>query len=109
MRDGRRRERPPRARLLLCGCCVLHETARGLEPAGAGAQAVVGRSNAQVTAERLGELRRLAVPDPAGDFADGQRAIVEQPGRTVHADPRQVLAERGVADLGIRTLKLTTR
>src|SRR5688500_7644404 len=37
----------------------------------AGAAAVGRRRDAVVAAERLGELRRLAVADAAGDLADG--------------------------------------
>jgi hypothetical protein len=41
-----------------------------------------------------------------GDLAHGDPAAGEQLGRPVHADPGQVVAERRVADLGVRALEL---
>ena len=48
--------------------------------------AVVGRGDAEVTAEGLGELGGLAVADPARDLADGEAAIGQQRGGALHAD-----------------------
>src|SRR4051812_50035958 len=47
---------------------------------------VVGRRDPVVAPERLGELRRLAVADPAGDLADGQRVVVQEEGGLLHAN-----------------------
>ena len=47
----------------------------GVEAPVVDAHAVVRRSDAEVAPERLGELRRLAVSDAAGDLADGQGAV----------------------------------
>jgi hypothetical protein len=62
-----------------------------------------------VAAERLGELGGLPVSDAVGDLADGQRSRLEQLGGPLHADLGQVVAERGLADLGVRTLELAAR
>ena len=62
-----------------------------------------------MAAERLGELRGLAVADPVGDLADRQAAVGEQLGGALHAHAGQVLAERGVADLGVGALELAPR
>jgi len=53
--------------------------------------AVVRGGEAVVAAEGLGELRGLAVADPAGDLADGQPLVGEQAGGALHAHPREVL------------------
>src|SRR3954452_5031827 len=68
-----------------------------------------GGREALMAAERLGELGGLAVPDPARDLAHGQAAAREQLGRALHPDAREVLAERGVADLGVGALELAAR
>ena len=71
--------------------------------------AVVRRGDAEVAAERLGELGGLAVADAVGDLAHGHAAAGEQLGGAVHADAGQVLAEGGVADLGVGALELAAR
>src|SRR3954447_6087712 len=72
----------------------------------AGARPEVGRGDAVVAPERLGELRGLAVADPPGDLPDGQRVVVQQLGGLLHPDAGEVLAEGRVADLGVRALQL---
>ena len=57
------------------------------------ARAVGRRDRAEVAAERLRELRRLAVADAARDLAHRQRAVREQAGGALHAHAREVLAE----------------
>ena len=59
-----------------------------------------------VAAEGLGELRRLAIADPMGDFADRQAPHAEHLGGPVHPHGGQVLAESGVADLRVGALEL---
>jgi hypothetical protein len=59
-----------------------------------------------MAAERLRELRRLPVADAVGDLADREHPRGEQLGRAVHPHPGQVVAERGVADLGVGALEL---
>src|SRR5205085_7456701 len=59
---------------------------------------------AVVAAEGLGELRRLPVADPAGDLADGQRALQQHLERAPHADLREVGPEAGLTRLGERPL-----
>src|SRR5690242_11201616 len=59
----------------------------------------VGRSDALVAAEGLGELRGLAVADAVGDLAHGQRARGQHVSGLLHADPGEVVAEGGLADL----------
>ena len=65
--------------------------------------------DAVVAAERLGELRGLAVADAVGDLADRQPARGEQLGGALHAHRGQVLAERRVADLRVGALELAAR
>jgi hypothetical protein len=81
----------------------------GLQPLADRSQSVIGRCDAQMTPERLRELGRLAVPDTARNLADGQVPVAQQRGGALHANPRQVLAKRGVADLGVRALELSAR
>ena len=59
--------------------------------------------------ERLRELGGLAVADPVCDLADGEAAGGQELRRALHANRREVLAERRVADLGVRALKLASR
>src|SRR4051794_18763887 len=68
-----------------------------------------GGREALMAAEGLGELGGLAVPDAVRDLAHGQAAARQQLGRTLHPDVREVLAERGVADLGVGALELAAR
>src|SRR4051794_4861481 len=68
-----------------------------------------GGREALVAAEGLGELGRLAVADAARDLAHGQAAPRQQLGRALHPDTGEVLAERRVADLGVRALELAAR
>src|SRR3954454_10160076 len=70
---------------------------------------VVRRRDPVVAPERLGELRRLAVADPPGDLADGQRVVVQEEGGLLHADGREVLAEGRPSDLGVGALQLAAR
>src|SRR3954447_21394563 len=65
--------------------------------------------DAVVAAEGLGELRRLAVADPPGDVADGQRAGRQEVGGAVHAHAGEMLAERRVPDLAVGALELAPR
>src|SRR3954452_5674101 len=111
MQPARRREPPPAAR---SGC--VRQTAAGCHRStvmpvahGGAVGAEGGGRKALVAAERLGELGGLAVPDPARDLAHRQAAAREQLGRTLHPDAREVLAERGVADLGVGALELAAR
>src|SRR5215213_8626633 len=60
-----------------------------------------------VAAERLGELRGLAIADAMGDLAHREPAHAEHLGGPIHPHRGQVLAERRVADLRIRALQLT--
>jgi hypothetical protein len=62
-----------------------------------------------MAAERLGELRGLAIADAMGDLADRQPACRQQLGRALHPHRGEVLAERGVADLGVGALQLAAR
>src|SRR3954469_5886615 len=62
-----------------------------------------------VAAERLGELRRLAIADAVGDLAHGQAAPAEHLGGALHPDRREVVAERRAPDLGVRALELAAR
>src|SRR4051812_9215648 len=64
------------------------------------------RREALVTAERLGELGGLAVPDAVRHLAHGQAPARQQLRRALHPDAGEVLAERGVADLGVGALQL---
>src|SRR5215207_8255470 len=68
--------------------------------------AVVRGGDAEMAAELLGELGGLAVADPVGDLPDGHPARGEELRRLVHPDPGQVVAEGGVADLGVSPLEL---
>src|SRR3954447_22835705 len=111
MQPARRREPPPAAR---SGC--VRQTAAGRHRStvmpvahGGAVGAEGGGREALVAAERLGELGGLAVPDPARDLAHGQAAAREQPGPAPPPGPREVLAERGVADLGVGALELAAR
>ena len=54
-------------------------------------------ASAVVAAERLRELRRLAVADAVGDLADGQAARGQHLGGALHPHRGQVLAERRAA------------
>src|SRR4051812_31893915 len=80
-----------------------------LEAAVLAALPVVRRGEPDVAAERLRELRRLAVADAARDLAHGQAGVAEQRRRALHAHARQVLAEGRVADLGVGALQLAAR
>ena len=60
-----------------------------------------------VTAEGLRELGGLAVSHAMRDLANGERAGGEHLGGFLHPDARQVVAEGGLADLGVRPLELT--
>ena len=87
---------------------------RGAACAAAAARAVAARRGSprarrRVAAEGLGELRRLAVADPRATSRTRQAAGGEQLGGAVHAHRGQVLAERRVADLGVRALELAAR
>ncbi len=62
-----------------------------------------------VAAERLGELRRLAISDAVGHLAHGQAPCGEHLGRALHAHRGEVVAERRVPDLGVRALQLAAR
>src|SRR4051794_28950041 len=73
------------------------------------AGAVASRRHPVRARERLGELRRLAVADPGGDVADGDRGLGQQLGGALHADPGQTLPERCVAVLVEAALQLTAR
>src|SRR5215210_908522 len=68
-----------------------------------------GGREALMAAERLGELRRLAVADAVRHFPHGEAAAGEQLGGPLHPHAREVLAERGVADLGVGALQLAPR
>src|SRR3954471_17123336 len=74
---------------------------------GAPAGPEVRRRHPLVAAERLGELGGLAVADPVGDLADGERPGGEHLGGLLHPDLGQVVAERGLADLRVGALELT--
>src|SRR4051794_40786314 len=62
-----------------------------------------------VAAERLGELRRLAIADAMGHLANGQAAPAEHLRGALHPDRRQVVAERRAPDLGVGALELAAR
>src|SRR3954452_25339913 len=73
------------------------------------AAAIGRRRDVVVAAERLGELRGLAVADAVGDLPHGQPARAEHLGGAAHPDGGQVVAERRVADLGVGALQLAAR
>src|ERR1700709_2810091 len=83
-------------------------TGAELRPGRAHGSASVGaeirRRDALVAPERLGELGGLAVADAVRDLTHGQRARGEHLRGLLHADPRQVITERGLPDLGVRAL-----
>jgi hypothetical protein len=55
-------------------------------------------------------VRRLAVPDDARDVAHGDRRLLDQKLRGgPHTARKQVLAERGLPELGIGARKLPRR
>ncbi len=56
--------------------------------------------------ECLGELGGLAVPDTMGDFTHGHAPREEKFGGAVHADGRQMLPKRRMADLVVGALEL---
>src|SRR4051794_23102204 len=62
-----------------------------------------------MAAERLGELRRLAVADARRDVAHRHRPGLEKLERAPHADLGHVRAEARVADLAERPLQLAAR
>ena len=83
------------------------------EPAVAPLRAVrgaarLGRRVAVVAAERLGELRGLAVADRPCDGRHGQRLLAQQLGGVRHAHPLELAAEAG-ALLGEHALELAPR
>src|SRR5215213_8244077 len=86
---------------------VVHRGGRQAPAGHAGPEG--GGRQALVAAERLGELRRLAVPHAVRDLAHGQAAVGEQLGGPLHPHTGEVLAERGPADLGVRALELAAR
>jgi hypothetical protein len=51
-------------------------------------------------------LRGLAIADPVGHLADREAPADEHVGRPLHAHAGQMVAERGVADLGVGALEL---
>ena len=59
-----------------------------------------------MAAERLGELRGLAVPHAVRYLPHRERLGGQHLGCPVHAHARQVVAERGVSDLGVGPLEL---
>src|SRR6185436_11391157 len=71
--------------------------------------AVVARRDAEVAPEGLRELGGLAVADAVRDLAHGQAAAGEQLRRLLHPDPREVVAEGGLTDLGVGALQLAPR
>ncbi len=82
-----------------CACVIVLGPAVGPE--------VRGR-HAAVAAERLGELRRLPVAHAVRDLAHRQGLGGQHLSRAVHADAREVIAERGSADLGVGALQLAS-
>src|SRR3954452_8981073 len=62
-----------------------------------------------VAAERLGELRRLAVANAMGHLAHGHAVAREHLRRPLHPHAREVVAERRAPDLGVRALELAAR
>src|SRR5688500_11098882 len=65
----------------------------------------VRRRDAEMAAERLGELRRLAVADAVRDLADGDAPAGQQLRGAIHPDAGQMLPEGRVADFGVRALE----
>src|SRR5918994_1164104 len=59
--------------------------------------------------EGLGELGRLAVAHAVRDLAHGQAAAGQQLGGLLHPHAREVVAERGLADLRVGALQLAAR
>jgi hypothetical protein len=62
-----------------------------------------------VAAECLGELRRLAVADLAGDVADGSTVVEQHLAGAIHAYGGQVGAEAAASGLVEDALELTGR
>jgi hypothetical protein len=79
----------------------------GLQALADRSQSVVGRGDAEMAPERLCELGGLAIADTPGNLANGEVAVTQELGGTLHANARQMLAKRGVADLGVCALELT--
>src|SRR4051812_37084472 len=71
--------------------------------------AEIRRRDALVAPERLGELGGLAIAHAVRHLAHGQRTRGQHLGGLLHADPRQVIAERRLADLGVCPLQLPPR
>src|SRR6476469_6642953 len=64
------------------------------------------RRNAVMAAERLRELRALTVGDLAADVANRQLGCLQQPGRVLHADRRQLVTKGAAGQLGEHALEL---
>src|SRR3954470_7878773 len=75
----------------------------------AGAGPVVRRSDAVVAPERFRELGGLAVSDAVCNLAHGERTGGEHVRGGAHAHGREVVSERGPADLGVGALELAAR
>src|SRR5215211_5174873 len=82
---------------------------RAADRAMGAAGAELGRGDAVMAPERLGELGGLAVSHAVRDLADRQAAGRQQLAGALHADSRELVAERRVPDLGERPLQLAAR
>ena len=60
-------------------------------------------------AKRLGELGRLAIPDPRCDVPHAECGRLQHSRGARHTDVGEMCPERRVADLAVRTLQLTAR